>query len=314
VDPSPFSYALAFLGGLVSFASPCVLPLVPSFLSFVAGKGEASPRFGRTVFFVLGFSLVFIVLGVVFTGGSLAFGGTLSIVRVLSGLVVMVFAVQMVFPFLSFLNYEKRVHISHRPSNAFEALLVGMAFGAGWTPCIGPMLSAILFLAGIDKTMAGGILYLTLYTLGLGIPFLAGSLWIDHFKPLLGWMRRHSRSISWTGATVMFVMGLLILSGQFTIVPRTMIQWGVVLQDWSTSTEGVGLSHWIATAVYSLFFILPAGLFLIRTARGKRAVPMVGSTLSGLWFLLGGTLIWGEWTGTFLLFAQIGAWLQFQGL
>lgn len=313
MDPTSLSIGLAFLGGLVSFASPCVLPLVPSFLSFIAGTGTTQPRLSRTLFFVTGFSLVFIVMGVVFSASGLLFGGALPIIRILSGIVVLVFAVNMVFPFLPFLNYEKRAHVATRPANGWDALVVGMAFGAGWTPCIGPLLASILFLAGADGTLFNGLLYLTIYALGLGIPFLIMSLGMDHFKPLLSWMRSHHRLIAWTGAGLMFVMGVLILSGQFTILPRLMVQWGSQLQEWGTTPVNLSLGHSIATALYSLVFIGPALLHLIKR-NGSERTPTIRDVLSGLGLFLGAGLIGAEWGGAFSLIRSVGTWLLFQGL
>ena len=307
------SFGLAFLGGLVSFASPCVLPLVPSFLGFIAGNGATSPRMTRTLFFILGFSLVFVLLGVVFSVGSLALGGALPVIRAVSGLVVILFAVQMVFPFLPFLNYEKRAHVTKRPVNGLEAILVGMAFGAGWTPCIGPMLSAILLLAGADKTVGSGALLLVLYSLGLGIPFLVVSIWMDRFKPLMAWMRRRSRLISWAGALLMFAMGVLILSGQFTAMPRLMVQWGSQLQEWSASNESQGLSHIVATAIYSLLLLAPS-LWHLASGMKRGRLSKIGASFSGLGIVLGGSLLVAEWAGAFPLLPALGTWLLFQGL
>lgn len=313
MDSSSLSIGLAFLGGLVSFASPCVLPLVPSFLSFIAGKGSAEPRFGRTLFFILGFSLVFVAMGVIFSTSGLLFAGALPVIRTLSGLVVLALAVHMVFPFLPFLNYEKRAHVAARPTNGWEALVVGMAFGAGWTPCIGPLLASILFLAGADGTLLNGLLYLTTYALGLGTPFLAASLWMDHFKPILSWMRRHHKAISWTGAGLMFLMGVLILSGQFTILPRLLVQWGSQLQEWTSTTDGLRLGHSIATALYGGVFLAPASWNLISGSLKKRLSARI-LVLSGLSLSLGAVLIWAEWSGTYGLITSFATWLQFQGL
>lgn len=313
MDTNALSVGIAFLGGLVSFASPCVLPLVPSFLSFIAGTGSSAPRLGRTIFFVLGFSIIFVVMGAVFSASGLLLGGMLPLIRTLSGLVVLVFAVQMVFPFLPFLNFEKRAHVSARPANGWEAVLVGMAFGAGWSPCIGPLLASILFMAGSDGTLLNGLLYLVAYALGLGIPFLAASLWMDHFRPLLAWMRRHHRTVAWTGAGLMFLMGILILSGQFTVLPRLLVQWGSQLQEWTTTTDGLKFSPVIATVLYGLLFAVPALWHLISQGR-QGCLSARSRILSGLSFVVGSVLILAEWTGGFQLIGSLGSWLLFQGL
>ncbi|HKJ85409.1 MAG TPA: cytochrome c biogenesis protein CcdA, partial [Spirochaetia bacterium] len=161
--------ALSFAAGLLSFLSPCIVPLVPSYLSFIGGvaANEASDRAPtrgvvilRTALFVLGFTVVFVVLGIVFSGSGALFSNTGNIINVIAGAVVIVLGLNVIFDFWKFLNIERRFHLSSRPAGHFGSVLIGMAFGAGWTPCIGPILASVLILAGSSGSIGTGALYL----------------------------------------------------------------------------------------------------------------------------------------------------------
>jgi cytochrome c-type biogenesis protein len=173
---------LAFVAGLLSFLSPCVLPLIPSYLSFVSGVSfqELSERHGvarsvimvRTAFFVLGFSIVFVVLGILFAGPAMLFSGASRWINLGAGVIVILLGFNVMFDVFSGLNLERRMQVSKRPANAAGAVVVGMAFGAGWSPCIGPILASILLLAGSQGGTGRAALLLAVYSAGLGLPFL----------------------------------------------------------------------------------------------------------------------------------------------
>jgi len=196
MTPDP-TLALSFAAGVLSFLSPCIVPLVPSYLSFIGGvaaneAGESAASRGvvvlRTALFVAGFTIVFVVLGVVFSGSGALFTSAGRVVNLVAGGVVVVLGLNVIFDFWKVLNIERRYHMSHRPSGHLGSILIGMAFGAGWTPCIGPILASVLLLAGSSGSVATGVLYLVAIPLGGlsaggawlgGLSFVASLMWAN---------------------------------------------------------------------------------------------------------------------------------------
>jgi cytochrome c-type biogenesis protein len=223
LSADPVSYSVAFAAGFVSFASPCVLPLVPAYLAVVSGVGfeDLDKRrwavFFPTMAFVLGFSVVFMALGAsVGLAGtqllqhrrSIEIAGGLFIIAM--GLVLLGRGVPM------FLLRERRFHRALRPATLIGAGIAGAAFAFGWTPCIGPTLGAALTLAaGSGSWLLGGTMLLA-YALGLGIPFLIAGLFIQQATSAIGVLRRHVRLISQVGATIMIILGVLMVTGVMT--------------------------------------------------------------------------------------------------
>lgn len=221
------SFPIAFLAGLVSFLSPCILPVVPSYLAFVSGLtfGEiserATPEVRRTalinsVLFVAGFSLVFMTMGMVATTAGQAISQALPWINRAGGVVVIAFGLLVAGVVkLPALSRERRVHLESRPAGAIGSFAVGLAFGAGWTPCIGPILGSILLYASLEATMVQGTLLLGTYALGLGIPFVAASVGLNWF------LAGSERARSWivplqrVAGFVLVVIGLLMASGRF---------------------------------------------------------------------------------------------------
>ena len=185
------SLGVSFAAGLFSFFSPCVLSLLPSYLCLLGGftpeqlKQDAPPLNGyflaRTLGFVCGFSLVFIVLSLLLAGGFYLLGGAALYLLWLSGLIIIVLGLNILFDFLAFLSCEKRFHLARWTRGAGGALLAGAAFGAGWTPCIGPILASILLLAGQNGQTGTAALYLAAYSAGLGLPFLLAAVFLERF-------------------------------------------------------------------------------------------------------------------------------------
>lgn len=222
-EPVALGVAVAFAAGLLSFLSPCVLPLVPSYIGFLTGMTlpEMSAR-RRTallhgICFVAGFSLVFILLG----ASATALGRALNYYQIwlqrLGGLFIILFGLVCLGVFKAdFLTQERRVHLEQKPVGYLGSVLVGMAFGAGWTPCIGPVLGAILGLAATSGEVSRGMLLLAFYSAGLAVPFLVAAVAVESF---LGWFQRFRRYMPWvmrlSGALLVFV-GILLLSGEFT--------------------------------------------------------------------------------------------------
>ncbi|MDR1114263.1 MAG: cytochrome c biogenesis CcdA family protein [Candidatus Margulisbacteria bacterium] len=217
------SLGLSFTAGLLSFFSPCVLPLLPSYLCLLGGftpeqlKQDAPPLNGyflsRTLGFICGFSLVFIALSLLFASGFSLLGGAALYIRWLAGLVIIALGLNILFDFLAFLNYEKRFHFARWPRGTGGALLAGLAFGAGWTPCIGPILASILLLAGQSGQAGAAALYLTAYSAGLGLPFLLAALFLERFWRVTSRLRTALPIIQKISGVLLIVIGLLVLTG-----------------------------------------------------------------------------------------------------
>lgn len=211
--------SLAFAAGVLSFLSPCVLPLVPSYLAYVGGSG-AEKRvvlLRNSVLFVLGFSLIFIALG----ASASALGSLLrdnrQILTIGGGILVILFGLVMLGVIrLPWLMRDTRVQARHDASTPWGAVLLGMAFAAGWTPCIGPVLGGILTLAGASGTLSEGVLMLGVYSLGLAVPFLLASLALD---PFLRFSRRFRDWLPWVervAGGLLVVAGVLMVTGTYT--------------------------------------------------------------------------------------------------
>lgn len=214
---------VAFAGGLLSFLSPCVLPLVPSYLGFITGftLEEMGNRrrlaLVHATLFVVGFSIVFILLGASATalGSALRFYKD-AIMRA-GGVLIIFFGLYCLGVIkLGFLSQERRVHLEQKPIGFLGSVLVGMAFGAGWSPCIGPILGGILSLAATEADLSRGIWLLVAYSAGLAVPFLIAALAVDSF---MGWFkkfRRHIQLVQRVSGALLVAVGLLIVTGQFT--------------------------------------------------------------------------------------------------
>jgi cytochrome c-type biogenesis protein len=225
----------AFAAGFLSFVSPCVLPLIPGYISFVSGvsveemRSDTTPTVSRwkvfftSMAFVVGFSIVFVALGASATAlGKLLFA-KLPLLSKIAGAVLIVFGLHTMGVFrLAFLDAEKRVHAQRKPAGPLGAMLVGVAFAFGWTPCIGPILGGILAIAGSKNSVTEGITLLAVYSLGLGIPFLITSLAINQFFGAAKKIRRYYHAIELTSGALLVVIGLLIVTGELTIITRAL--------------------------------------------------------------------------------------------
>ncbi len=228
---SDVGYAAAFGGGLVSFASPCVLPLVPAYLSMVTGLDVAALRAGDrqhtgrivrdTGLFILGFGTVFVLLGL----GASAFGGAVNRHQLLltrvSGLVVVVMALFLVGSLVlraPWLYRELRFHPSPSRLGPLAAPVTGVAFGFGWTPCIGPVYASVLAVASDSGRAAQAAGLLAAYTLGLGVPFLATGLAFGRLEGALRWVKQHTTHVTAASATILGLLGVLLVLNRLTWV------------------------------------------------------------------------------------------------
>ena len=227
------SYPAAFVFGLLSFFSPCILPLLPAYFSFISGYSMEELIDGRdaavrrkvvfsTLAFVLGFSTVFIALGM-----SASLIGNLAhhyrdIIRISGGILIILFGIHLsgIYSF-PLLNYEGRLHLKKKPLHALGAFLIGMAFAAGWSPCMGPQLGSILIIAGSRETVWQGTLLLGIYSAGLAIPFLVLSFFINSLVQFLQRVRKAVRVVNVAAGILLIVMGLLLLTNKLTLLMVT---------------------------------------------------------------------------------------------
>lgn len=211
---------LAFVAGVLSFLSPCVLPLVPSYLAYIGGSSNGQDRWltlRNSLFFILGFSLIFIALG----ASASTLGSLLRSYRswliIVGGILVMIFGLIMLGVFkLPMFYRDTRTQFKGDSKTPWGAILLGMAFAAGWTPCIGPMLGGILTLAGASSTLAQGILLLAVYALGLGLPFFIAALAIERFISFSSRFRTYLPWVERIAGVLLVVVGLLMVSGLYT--------------------------------------------------------------------------------------------------
>jgi cytochrome c-type biogenesis protein len=222
-QPATLGLFVAFAAGLLSFLSPCVLPLVPSYIGYLTGMSlpEVTAR-RRTallhaLLFVLGFSFVFVLLG----ASATAIGRALNYYQLwlqrIGGVLIILFGlVCLGVVRAGFLTQERRVKVERKPVGYLGSALVGMAFGAGWTPCIGPVLGAILGLAATSQDLGRGMLLLGTYSAGLAVPFLVAAVALDAF---LDWFQRFRRYLPWVmrvSGVLLILVGALMATGEFT--------------------------------------------------------------------------------------------------
>jgi cytochrome c-type biogenesis protein len=215
---APTAYALAFGGGVVSFLSPCVLPLVPAYLSLTAGAGTGQRRTRAAVhagaLFVAGFSVVFVVLGLSATAlGAVLLREQAPVTR-LAGVAVIVLAAVSVLPTWGPAAREFRFHPVPARYGSWAAPVAGAAFGFGWTPCIGPVLGSVLAVAADQRQLAAGALLLALYAAGLAVPFLVSALALDRSLAALRLVRRHGSLLRYGSAAVLAAYGLVLATDQ----------------------------------------------------------------------------------------------------
>ena len=219
-----FELLIAFSAGLISFLSPCVLPLIPGYISFISGQSLNELLESRKInllpliLFSLGFSFVFII-----------FGATASILgkfllqnsqqlRIVAGIIIIIFSLQLLGIFnINFLNIEKKIY-TKKSSNIWFSFIVGMAFGFGWTPCIGPILGSILALASTEETILRAIILLSFYSLGLAIPFILSGYLIQRFLVFSKNFKKNIKLVSKIGGITLLITGVLILTNKLQIL------------------------------------------------------------------------------------------------
>lgn len=221
----------AFFAGILSFVSPCVLPIVPGYLSFISGinvgqlkDGSAPAGLARQVgitsaAFVLGFSSVFVALGAAATLVGYYLQQYKRELGIVGGVIIIVLGLHTagILP-IKFLLYERRAQMSTKPLGLLGAYVVGLAFAFGWTPCIGPILGAILLYASQQDTVGQGVLLLSAYSAGLGIPFVLSGLAVNGFFAAFGRLRRHMRAVEYVAGALLVGVGLLLVTDRLTLL------------------------------------------------------------------------------------------------
>ena len=227
------TYSAALLAGILSFFSPCVLPLIPAYFTFITGFSldELTRRQDMeirkkvvlsTIAYILGFSFIFILMG-----ASVSFLGSflfrhMSIIRIVGGVFIIVFGFHLAGVFrIRMLEFEKRVHLDKKPLHFLGTFIIGMAFGTGWSPCIGPLLGSILIIAGSKDTVYQGIGLLSVYSLGLGIPFLVLSIFINFLLAFLKKAAPAMRYLNIIGGILLIIVGVLLVTNKLNFIPSS---------------------------------------------------------------------------------------------
>tara|TARA_S200000501_G_C20734438_1_gene704359 strand:+ start:110 stop:817 length:708 start_codon:yes stop_codon:yes gene_type:complete len=211
---------IAFGAGLISFLSPCVLPLIPGYISYISGSSlnelieKKNINFIPMIFFTIGFSIIFIIFGAASTFlGKVLLQNSYEL-RIFAGLVIILFSLHIIGILnINFLNFEKRIHTTNN-SNFFSPILIGMAFAFGWTPCIGPILGSILVIAATEDSIIKGILLLSFYSLGLAIPFIFSGYLFQKFLAFSKNFKKNINLVSKLGGIILLITGILILTDQ----------------------------------------------------------------------------------------------------
>lgn len=223
----------AFAAGILSFLSPCVLPLVPSFLTYLTGltfadlQAEHPTHIVRkrivihSLLFIAGFTIVFVLLGASATFVGSFLRENMKIMRKVGAILIMLFGLHVcgLLP-INLLLGEKRVNIRHKPVGYIGSVLVGITFAAGWTPCIGPILASILMVAAAESTVYRGIILLLVYSLGLGIPFFLSALAIHRFLTLFNRFKKYIRLFEIITGIFLFILGSLIFFDRLTMIQK----------------------------------------------------------------------------------------------
>jgi cytochrome c-type biogenesis protein len=224
-DSNSLGLFIAFTAGLLSFLSPCVLPLIPSYVTFITGMSLEEVQGARRValihslLFIAGFTLIFLAFGATATALGRALLAYRDWISRIGGGLIIVFGLYLLGVFdIAIFGRERRLHLATKPVGYLGTVFVGIAFGAGWTPCIGPILGSILLYTSSSADLPRGLLLLLTYSLGLAVPFLVASLALNHFLGAFARMRRHLVWVSRAGGLLLIAIGLLLVTDYFSIL------------------------------------------------------------------------------------------------
>jgi cytochrome c-type biogenesis protein len=306
-------FPLAFFAGLLSFLSPCVLPLLPSYVAILSGSSERKHILGKTFAFVSGFSIIFVVFGIVFSQAGMMIGNHIQNWILIAGMVIIILGINTMVNIFSFLNIEKRFHLSRKPRGIVSSVLFGAAFGAGWSPCVGPLLASILFMAG-QGTLGRSSVLLICYSLGLALPFLLAAVFFSRLEGLFKSIKKHLGKIKIVSGILLIIIGLYMMMGKIRLLSGTFAAWGYRLERFSQKNP------FLCDAVFSLLYAAVFLVFVSLRIRKRKRLQAEGteSKTAGLALLIIGFI--------FAVFAIlevltiistpefIASWLRFQGI
>ena len=228
---------IAFGAGLISFLSPCVLPLIPGYISFISGSSLNELLTSKKIniipliLFTLGFSFVFIMFGAAASYLGQVLLQNSQTLRIIAGLVIIIFSLQLIGIInIGFLNFEKKIY-TKKNNNIWFSFIIGMAFGFGWTPCIGPILGSILALASTEETILKAIILLSFYSLGLAIPFILSGYLMQRFLMFSKNFKKNINLVSKGGGVILLITGILILTNQLQVLGYYILNFLPFLQN-----------------------------------------------------------------------------------
>ncbi len=230
MEPTSVSLWLAFLVGLASFFSPCVLPLIPVYVAYLTGMaGDGEKKLTRNALgFVFGFTVIFIVLGASATLLGRFLLANQFILQKIAGLIIIVFGLHLAQIInIPFLNFDRRMQVRREGTGLLQSFLFGLAFGSGWTPCIGPILGSILILASTTGSLLQGILLLLVYALGLAVPFLLAALFMDRLQSKWSGIIKKTIWLSRAAGFLLIIFGVMMVFGWLQMLVSYLPNWGI---------------------------------------------------------------------------------------
>ena len=324
----------AFAAGLVSFISPCVLPLLPAYLSLLSGvtikelsgQQKRAKLLAASLMFSAGFTLAFTLLGIIFSGGMSFAGAEASrLFGQIAGIIVIVLGLNIMFDFIRILNNDTRLiqKFAGKGRGQVNSFLMGLAFAAGWSPCIGPILASILLMAARNANIAAAALLLVAYSAGFAIPFIASALFFERLSPLLGFLKKHGNGVRIISGLLLVAFGIVMALGSVSRISALAAQAGAFLLSITASSPL--LAHSIGVGIWLVFSFLT--MKAIRKHRKKSFLtfripaeqkasmvtvrpPVPLFVLSGLFLFLAVL----EIAGMISLLRMVGGWLTFSGI
>lgn len=311
----------AFAAGLVSFVSPCVLPLLPAYLSLLSGltvkelsgTQRKARLLGTSLTFSAGFTLAFTILGIVFAGGmSFVGGGASRVFGEIAGAVIVVLGLNILFDFIKILGSDARLiqKFSGKGRGQVNAFLMGLAFAAGWSPCIGPILASILLMAARNANVGGAALLLVAYSAGFAIPFIASALFFEKLSPLLRFLKKHGNGVRIVSGILLIGFGAAMLFGSVSKISAVAAQTGAALLRLEAASpmaaRAIGAAIWLAFGALSLRGALKRRSSGSPTG-ARRLLPYLFPGAFALLAIL-------EIFGAVSLLKIIGGWLTFSGI
>ncbi len=258
---------LSFGAGIAVFISPCVLPLIPAYIFYITGlrvEEKVDNKFQffiRIMFFIIGFTIIFTALGIITALLTFTSGNIKQVINIIFGIILIIFSLHFAGIInIFFLNYEKRFNFTKLPASNIGTLLVGMAFAAGWTPCVGPLLGSILALVSTGDSLIKGIILLLIFSLGLAVPLIITAMFFNYVNPLLTFLKKHTNTVKKISGLFLFIIGVLLLFNAINNLPALLFKFGFFLQD------SIPISNYI----FSFILLIIGILFLIPMLINKK--------------------------------------------